>query len=141
MVLRRLSAIVLLLALFGAHPALESVCSAFCTGAMRSESHHHDHAQMRMDMSGTSHHDVKCTECPRIFGKTVMQRSECSNFDQILNLQEGSTTVSASAATSQLNVPQPAQSPELPITFEQRSQFLFPPRSNPIGPLAVSLRV
>ena len=138
-VLRRLISIILLFVLFGVNSALGSVCSSFCSGAMQTFGDRHDHAQMNMDMSGTS--DANCIECPPGFGKTVMQRPDCGNSDQAMNLKEDATAVSSEAFTSQLNLPPSAHPLDFSDEFEQNMAFAAPRILHSARPLTVPLLV
>jgi len=137
-VLRRLIAIILLFALFGANSALGSVCSSFCSGAIQTFGNRHDHAQMSMDMPGTG--DANCIECPPGFGKTVMQRPDCGNSDQAMNLKEDATAVSSEAFTSQLNLPPSAHPLGFSDEFEHMA-FAAPRILHSARPLTVPLLV
>src|ERR1700716_4122127 len=95
---RRLAAIVLALALFGANTAMASVCEAYCAGvgkknsdhhhqtaASPSSPHHHMHAQQ---------HRADCPQCPKIVGHSPLQLPDCGSFAGVQALQETSRVLS-----------------------------------------------
>ena len=108
---------------------------------MQTKAVHHDHAHMRMDMSGTPGGDVDCTECPLGFGKTAIHRTDCSNSDQVMNVTKDAIAVSAETFASQLNLPQSRQPFEILDEFEQSTESANPRLLESARPLTVPLLV
>jgi hypothetical protein len=143
---RRLAAIVLVLALFGANTAMASVCEAYCAGvgkknsdhhhqtaATPSSSHHHMHAQQ---------HRADCPECPKTAGQSSQQLPDCGSFTRVQALQENSRVFSDDHAVSQLDVAKSSTGSSLaPIQSERFLSLHSPPNINSFQPVLVSIRI
>jgi hypothetical protein len=143
---RRLAAIVLAVALFGANTATASVCEAYCgsvgkknsdhhhqTAATPSSPHHHLHAQQ---------HRADCPECPKTAGQSSLQLPDCRSFARVQALQENSRVFSDDHALSQLDGAKSSTGSSLaPIKSERFSCFHGPPNISSFQPVLVSLRI
>jgi hypothetical protein len=143
---RRLAAIALLVAVFGANTAMASVCEAYCAGvgktnsghhhqtaATPSSSHHHMHAQQ---------HREHCPQCPKIAGKSSRQLPDCGSFAQVQALQEKSRVFSDDHAVSQGDVAKSsAASSRAAIRSERFSSLYSPPNISSFQPVLVSIRI
>ena len=144
---RRLAAIVLLVALFGANTAMASVCEAYCAGvgkqksdhhhqtaAKSSPSHHHMHAQQ---------HRADCRECPKAAGQFSLQPPDCGRFTQVHALGETSRVFSNNLAVPQLNIVSSSVDSSLaaPVESERLSYLHSPPNISNFPPVVVSLRI
>jgi hypothetical protein len=142
---RRLAAIVLALALFGANTAMAAVCDAYCanvgkknsdhhhqTVATPSSSHHHMHAQQ---------HRADCPECPKIAGQSSLL-PDCGSFAQVQALEENSRVFSDGHAVSQLDVAESSTGSLLaPIQSERFSSLHAPPNISSFQSVLVSIRI
>jgi hypothetical protein len=143
---RRLAAIVLAGALFGANTAMASVCEAYCGGVGKKNSdhrhqtaarffspHHHMHAQQdRAD----------CPECPKTAGMSSLQLPDCGCFARVQALQENSRVFSHNDAVFQLDVAKSSTGSSLaPIKSERFSSLHAPPNISSFQPVLVSIRI
>src|SRR5713226_392501 len=97
---RRLMAMALLLAVFGANSVFASVCQACCVGfAMGQRVHRHpsDAAASFHGASDHMHsqaHSADCSECPKATGQCSIHQADCSNLAQVQALQPNSRVFS-----------------------------------------------
>jgi len=144
---RKLAAIVLAVALFGANTAMASLCEAYCasvgkknsdhhhppTAATPSSPHHHMHAQQ---------HRANCAECPKTAGQSSLKLPDCGSFARVQALQENSRVFSDDHAVSQLDVAKsPTGSSLTPIQSERFSSLHSPPNIRSFQPVLVSIRI
>ena len=142
MVKRRLAAIVLAIALFGANTAMASMCEVYCAGVgKKSSDHHHPKA------AGTSgHHHMHaqhraeyCSECSKGVAQSV---TDCRNFAEGQALQESSRILSDDHANFQPVVTKSSTGVlPPPLVRERFSSLHSPPNVSNFQPLLVSLRI
>jgi hypothetical protein len=143
---RRLAAIVLLVALFGANTAMASVCEAYCAGVGKKNSDHH-HQTTATPSSPHHHmhvqqHREDCPQCPKIAGQSSLQLPDCGCFTRVQTLQENSRVFSDDHAVSQRNVAQSSAASSLaPIKSERFSSLHSPPNISRFQPVLVSIRI
>jgi hypothetical protein len=142
---RKLAAIVLALALFGANTAMASVCDACCaTVGKKNSDHHHQTAAT----PSTSHHRMHaqqhradCPQCPEIAGQSSLL-PDCGTFVQVQALQENSRVFADDHAVSQLNLAKSSTGFLLaPIQSERFSSLHSPPNIRSFRPVLVSIRI
>jgi hypothetical protein len=133
-------------ALFGANPAMASVCEAYCAGvgkknsdqhhqmaATPSSPHHHMHAQQ---------HRADCPQCPKIVGQSPLQLPDCGSFAGVQALQENSRVLSDDHTVSQRDVAKSSAASSLaPIKSERFSSLHSPPNISCFRPVLVSIRI
>ena len=143
---RRLAAIVLLLALFGANTAMASVCEAYCAGVRKNNSDHHH--QTEATPSSSHHHmharqhRADCAECPKTAGQSSLQLPDCVSFARVQALQENSRVFTNDHAVSQLDVAKsPTGSSLAPIQSERFSSLHSPPNISSFQSVLVSIRI
>lgn len=144
---RRLAAIVLAVALFGANTAMALVCEAYCASVGNNDSDHH-HPQTVATPSSPHHHmyaqqhRANCAECPKTAGQSSLQRPGCGSFARVQALLENSRVFSDDQAVSQLDIARSSTGFSLiPIEGERFSSLHAPPNISRFQPVPVSLRI
>jgi len=145
---RRLAAIFVAVALFGANTAMASVCNAYCASVGKKNSDHHHHHQTPATPSSPHHHmyadehRADCRECPKTAGQSSLQLPGCGRFAGVQELQETSRVFSDDHAVSQLDVAKsPTGSSVTPIQSERFSSLHSPPNISSFQPVLVSIRI
>ncbi len=143
---RKLAAIVLAVALFGANTAMASVCEAYCAGVGKKNSDHHH--QTAATPSSSHHHmhaqqnRADCPQCPKIAGQSSPQFPDCGSFTRVQALRENSRVFSDDHAVSQLDVAKSSTGSLLvPIVSERFSPLHSPPNISSFQPVLVSIRI
>jgi hypothetical protein len=141
---RRLAAIVIVVALFGANTAMASVCEACCAGAGEKNTDHHH--QITIGFSSPHHnthaqeHRADCPECPKSVRRSSLRRPDCGSFNQVL--RDDSRVFSDERAVSQIDAADSSTSfLPIPIESERFSPFHSPPKISGFEPILVSLRI
>jgi hypothetical protein len=144
---RRLAAIVLALALFGANTAMASVCDAYCAGVGIKSSDHHHHYRTPAAPSPSHHHmhaqrhRAECPQCPEIAGKSSLL-PDCGAFAQVQALQENSRAFSDDHAVSQLDIAKSSTGSSPALNQSERFSSLHsPPNISSFQPVLVSIRI
>jgi hypothetical protein len=143
---RRLAAIVLAVALFGANTAMASVCEAYCAGVSKKNSDHH-HQTAATPSSPHHHmnaqkHREDCPQCPKIAGQSSLQLPDCGSFAGVQALQENSRVFSDDHAVSQRDVANSSTCSSLaPIESERFSSLHSPPSISSFQPVFASIRI
>jgi hypothetical protein len=143
---RRLAAIVLAVALFGANTAIASVCEAYCAGVGKKNSDHHHQTE---DTPSSPHHHMHarqhradCPDCPKTAGQSSLQLRHCGSFAGVQALQENSRVFSDDRAVAQLHVAKSSTGSLLaPIESERFSPLHAPPNISSFQPVLVSIRI
>jgi hypothetical protein len=145
---RRLAAIVLLVALFGANTAMASVCEAYCAGVGKKNSDHHHQTAAKFSSPHrhmhTQQHRADCPECPKTAGQSSLQLPDCRSFTQVQALGETPRVFCDDHAVSQLNVGRSSTDSSLaPVQSESErfSSLHSPPTISSFAPVLVSLRI
>ena len=143
---RRLAAIVLALALFGANTAMASVCDAYCAGVGNKNPDHHHHHQTAATSSSSHHHmhaqqhRAECPQCLEIAGRSSLL-PDCGTFAQVQALQENSRVFSDDHA-AHLDIAKSSTNSSLaPIQSERFSSLHSPPNISSFQPVLVSIRI
>jgi hypothetical protein len=143
---RRLAAIVLAVALFGANTAMASVRDAYCASVGKKNSDHH-HQRAATPSSPYHHmhapqHRADCPQCPKIAGQSSQQRPDCGSFARVQALQDNSRVFSDDHAVSQPDVAKsPSGSSLTPIQSQGFSSLHAPPNISSFQPVLVSIRI
>jgi len=142
---RRLAAIVLVVALFGANTGM-SVCETYCSGVGKKNSDHHHQTAARF--SSPHHHmhaqqpRADCPECPKIAGQSSLRLPDCGSLARVQALQENSRVFSDERAVSQLDVAKSSTCSSLaPLKSYRFSSLHSPPNISSVQPMLVSLRI
>jgi hypothetical protein len=147
---RKLAAIVLAVALFGANTAMASVCEAYCAsvGKKNSDRHHHQAASTPASHHHHPHHMLAqqhradCPECPKTAAQTSLQLPDCGSFARAQALQENSRVFSDDHAVSQLDVAKSSTGSSLTLIQSERfSSRHAPPNISSFQPVLVSIRI
>ncbi|SRR5712692_4404056 len=142
---RRLAAIVLLVALFGANTAMASVCEAYCAGVGKKNSDHHHQTAPTPSSHHHMHapqHRADCQACPKTAEQSSLQLPDCRSFAQVQALQENSRVFSDDHAVSQLDIAKSSTGSSLaPIQSERFSSLHSPPSISSFQPVLVSIRI
>src|ERR1700730_4193020 len=148
MMQRRLMAMALLLALFGADSAFASVCQACCLGPAMGQKVHRRPSDATTPLHGASRHmhsqaqSADCSECPKATRPCSIHQADCSNLGQVQALQPNSRVFSLQVQVSLAIARQTtASSMVAPTLNEAFSRNSSPPRSISFGPTLVSLRI
>ena len=143
---RRLAAIVLVVALFGADTAMASVCETYCAGVGKKNSDHHHQTASRF--SSPHHHmhpqqpRADCPECPKIAGPSSLRLPGCGRLARVQALQENSRVFSDERTVSQLDVAKSSTcSSPAPLKSYRFSSLHSPPNISNFQPMLVSLRI
>jgi len=133
-------------ALFGANPAMASVCEAYCAGVGKKNSDHHH--QMTATPSSSHHHmpaqqhRADCPQCPKIVGQFSLRLPDCASFARVQALQENSRVFTDDHAVSQREVAESSTASSLaPIQSGRFSSLHSPPNVSSFQPVLVSLRI
>jgi hypothetical protein len=143
---RRLAAIVLALALFGANTAMASVCDAYCAGVGNKNPDHHHHQAAATPSSSHHHmhaqqHRAECPQCAEIAAQSSLL-PDCETLAQVQALQGNSRAISDDHAVSQLDVAKSSSDSSLaPIQSERFSSLHSPPNIGSFQPVLVSIRI
>jgi hypothetical protein len=142
---RKLAAIILAAALFGADTAMASVCEAYCAGVGKKNSDHHQTAATPSSPHHYMHaqqHRADCPECPKTEWQSSLQLPDCGSFTQVQALRENSRVFYDDHAVSQLEVAESSAGSSLaPIQSERFSSLHSPPNISSFQPGVVSLRI
>jgi len=142
---RRLAAIVLVVALFGANTGM-SVCETYCAGVGKKNSDHHHQTAARF--SSPHHHmhaqqpRADCPECPKIAGQSSLRLPDCGSLARVQALRENSRVFSDEPGVSQLDVAKSSTCSSLaPLKSYRFSSLHSPPNISSVQPMLVSLRI
>jgi hypothetical protein len=143
---RRLAAIVIVVALFGANTAMASVCGACCAGpGQKNTDHHHQTATRFSSPHHHTHaqqHRADSPECPKTAGSFSPQLPDCGSFTRVQGLRENSRVFSDDHAVSQLEVAKSSAGSLLaPVESKRFSPLESPPNVSSFQPVLVSLRI
>src|SRR5258708_315208 len=144
MVKRRLAAIVLAMALFGANTAMASVCELYCAGVSKESSDHH-HPTARPP---SNHHHMlaqqygrDCPECPKSVTQYSRPLPDCGTLTEAQALPANSRVLSHDRAIFQPGVTKSSTGLFLaPLERDRFSSPHSPPDISSFQPVLVSLR-